>query len=98
MTASLIVLPAARLELIAAQDWYEQASPGLGGAFRSEVDHQIGRILANPRQFPAVLRDVRRTRLRRFPYGLFFRAEADSVLLIACFHGSRDPRVWEGRT
>ena len=97
MSASLIVLPAARIELIEAQDWYEQASPGLGAAFRSEADHQIGRIVENPRQFPAVLADVRRARLRRFPYGLFFRAEADRILLIACFHGSRDPLIWERR-
>ena len=46
MTPSLIALPAARLELIAAQDWYEQASGGLGRAFRAEVDREVGRILA----------------------------------------------------
>lgn len=96
MTSTLIVLPAARLELIAAQDWYEQAA-GLGAAFRTEVDRQIARILDNPRQFPAVLRDVRRARLRRFPYGLFFREHAGRTVLIACFHGSRDPLVWERR-
>ena len=37
MTRRLVILPAARIELIAAQDWYEQASPGLGRAFRNEA-------------------------------------------------------------
>lgn len=97
MIAALIVLPAARLELIAAQDWYEQASVGLGGAFRSEADRQIARILENPRQFPIALRDVRRARLQRFPYALFFRERTDNVFLIACFHGSREPFVWTPR-
>ncbi|MBJ7413349.1 MAG: type II toxin-antitoxin system RelE/ParE family toxin [Phenylobacterium sp.] len=92
-----MILPAARIELIAAQDWYEQASPGLGRAFRNEVDREIGRILENPRRFPAILRDVRRARLRRFPYGLFFREREGSILLIACFHGSRDPLTWTAR-
>lgn len=97
MTRSLIVLPAARLELIAAQDWYEQASVGLGRAFRAELDREVGRIIDNPRQFPVVLRDVRRARLRRFPYGLFFREREDGVVLVACFHASRDPVVWKAR-
>lgn len=97
MTRNLLVLPAAQLELGAAQDWYEEASPGLGRGFRAEVDRQIGRILDNPRQFPAVLRDVRRARLQRFPYGLFFREREKDVVLIACFHASRDPLVWRAR-
>lgn len=97
MTRSLLVLPAARLDLIAAQDWYEEALPGLGRAFRGEVDRQFERILDNPGQFPVVLRNVRRARLRRFPYSLFFREREASILLIACFHGSRDPMAWTGR-
>ncbi|MDZ4369881.1 MAG: type II toxin-antitoxin system RelE/ParE family toxin [Phenylobacterium sp.] len=98
MARTLIVLPLARLELIAAQDWYEDASSGLGRAFRAEVDRQIERILDNPGQFPSVQRDIRRARLQRFPYGLFFRERDDSLVLIACFHGSRDPQVWRGRS
>lgn len=82
------------MELTVAQGWYEDASAGLGRAFRAEVDRQIGRILDNPRQFPAVLRDVHRARLRRFPYALFFREREEGIVLIACFHGSRDPLVW----
>ena len=66
----MVFLPAARVELIVAQDWYEKESPGLGAQFRAEVDFQIGRIAANPLLFPFVLTDVRRARLRRFPYGL----------------------------
>jgi toxin ParE1/3/4 len=94
----LIVLPAARLELIAAQDWYEHAAPGLGPVFRAEVDRQLAHVVAHPRQFPAVLDDVRRARLRRFPYGLFFRERTDAIHLLACFHASRDPMIWVART
>ena len=44
-----------------------------------------------------MLADVRRARLRTFPYGLFFRVVDDGVFVIACFHSSRDPRVWRRR-
>jgi len=47
---------------------------------------------ATPRQFPLIHKNVRRALLRRFPYALMFVIEADDTLtVIACFHGSRDP-------
>ena len=48
MTRSLIVMPAARLEIIEAQGWYEKEAIGLGALFRAEVDRQALRIIANP--------------------------------------------------
>ena len=53
---------------------------------------------ANPRQFPVVYKSIRRALLRRFPYALMFVIEADETLtVIACFHGSRDPARWRKR-
>jgi plasmid stabilization system protein ParE len=97
VTRPVIFLPAARLELIEAQDWYESELPGHGAEFRAEVSNQVARIETNPLAFPVVLGDLRRARLRRFPYSLFFRPLDDGVYVIACFHSSRDPRVWQRR-
>ena len=90
-------MPAARLDMIDAHDWYESKGLGLGARFRDEVDFQIQHIAANPLRFPEMLADVRRARLRRFPYGLFFRKHGDGVFVIACFHSSRDPLIWQRR-
>lgn len=95
----VIITPSARTELIDAQDWYENEVPGLGRRFRAAVDAVVERIGANPRQFPVIYKDVRRALLRRFPYALMFIIEADETLtIIACFHGSRDPAHWQKRT
>lgn len=51
----------------------------------------------SPLSFPVVLAGVRRLRLRRFPYSLFFKVQEQHVFVIACFHASRDPRVWQDR-
>ena len=90
-------MPAARLELIAAQDWYEREDPGLGARFRAEVEVQVQRIADHAQHYPVILADVRRARLRRFPYGLFFRPLPDAIYVIACFHPRRDPDVWQSR-
>lgn len=58
----------------------------------------VNRMTENPYQFPVVLQDVHRARLRKFPYSLFFRVETQFLVVIACFHGSRDPQRWQERT
>jgi toxin ParE1/3/4 len=97
VTRSLIIMPAAQFEIIEAQGWFEKDAGGLGPLFRAEIDRQAQRILANPLQFPLMLADIRRARLRRFPYGLFFRPFGDAIYVIACFHSSRDPAIWRSR-
>jgi toxin ParE1/3/4 len=97
VTRPVIFLPAARQEVIDAQDWYENEAKGLGAQFRAQVDYQAKRIAANPLHFPEMLQDVRRARLRRFPYGLFFRPLQDAIYVIACFHSSRNPVGWKMR-
>ena len=88
----------ARAELIVAQDWYEKESPGLGRSFRTAVNVLVERMSHNPRQFPVVHKQIRRALMRRFPYALMFVIESDdSLTVVACFHGSRDPARWQTR-
>ena len=95
---SLIFTQTARAELVEAQDWYENKVPGLGLRFRAAVHAAVERINSNPLQFRVVHKNIRRALLPRFPYALMFVIEPDdSVTVIACFHGSRDPSQWQRR-
>lgn len=88
----------ARAELIDAQDWYENEVPGLGRRFRAAVEDVVQRMSANPRQFSVVYKSVHPALLHRFPYALMYVIKADETLtVIACFHGSRDPAHWQER-
>ena len=93
----VVFTQAARAELIDAQDWYEREAAGLGRRFREAIDALVERMSSNPRQFPVVYKNVRRALLRRFPYALFFVIDNNALLVIACFHGSRNPSHWQGR-
>ena len=94
---TVIFTQAARAELIDAQDWYEGEVSGLGRRFRAAIDVLIARMSKNPQQFPLVFENVRRALLRRFPYSLFFVIEDETLLVIACYHASRDPFHWQKR-
>jgi len=45
----------------------------------------LAHIEDNPQQFPVVRRDKRRALLKRFPYGLYFRLESTSAVVVGCF-------------
>jgi plasmid stabilization system protein ParE len=90
-------LPAARLEFIDAYKWYAARSSRAALDFIAEVERQQLRIADNPEGFSIVLADVRRVRLRSFPYNLYFRETDGVCFVLACFHGSRDPKVWQER-
>jgi len=69
----------------------------LGERFRAEVDATVERLSVNPLQFAVIHKRVRRVLLRRFPYMLFFVVDGETLWVIACFHASRDPRIWQQR-
>jgi toxin ParE1/3/4 len=84
---------AARKDIAEAQDWCRRESAALAASFRAELDRQMGRIVDRPALFPFARADVRRAKLRRFPYSVLFRVMPDGIYVIACFHSSRDPGV-----
>jgi plasmid stabilization system protein ParE len=71
--------------------------PGLGERFALAVDTTLAGITENPLRFAAVYGEWRRAGVRRFPYGIVFRVEEHRIVVLACFHASRDPQQWQQR-
>ena len=97
MRCRLIIRPEAEAELAEAFDRYERHVPGLGADFLMAVDTAVDSILSNPQQHPGVYRAVRRALTRRFPYQVLFLVAEDVIVVIAIFHGARDPKSWHER-
>lgn len=97
MSRRLIVRPEAEAELADAFGWYEEQVPGLGSEFLLCVDAVMQAALRNPRQWPCVHGPVRRALTRRFPYQILFVEDDELVVVLAVFHGSRNPRRWQDR-
>lgn len=93
----VVLTPLARAEYVEAVDWYARQGPGLAKRIRADFRAVRLRIVANPLQFPAAIRDTRRALLRDFPYVVIFRLSGDVAEVIAFFNTSRDPREWQRR-
>jgi plasmid stabilization system protein ParE len=84
-------------EIADAAAWYEQRRAGLGEQFLAELGEAVEKAAKHPQRYPVVSGDVRRTVCRRFPFAVYFRAREDSLVVLAVFHGRRDPTVWKRR-
>ena len=93
----IIVRPAAAADIDEAFLWYEGQRPGLGHEFLAAVEAARESIAAHPAMYPVIHRDTRRALVHRFPYGIFYRVYGDLIVVVACMHGSRDPRRWRSR-
>jgi plasmid stabilization system protein ParE len=86
----------AELEVFEAALRYERERAGLGFRFEADVNSLFTRLLENPFQFPEIEEGARRALVRRFPYGVFFTVDNDTVTVLAVLHLHRDPDTWKG--
>ncbi len=97
MKHELIIRPEAEVELAEAFDWYEEQVRGLGSEFLIAVDAAVHALARNPLQFAEIHKGVRRSLLRRFPYGVFYFLDDERIIVIAFFHVKRNPKRWKQR-
>jgi plasmid stabilization system protein ParE len=89
--------PEALLEVEEAIDWYESRGKGLGTEFLRAFEAALARIHRNSELYPIVRGLARRAPIRRFPYNVVYSLDGEQLLIIACFHTSRDPKRWQER-
>ena len=93
MTYSLRFVPQVEGDLAQGYAWYEFKSAGLGEDFLRAFFASASEISDHPLAWPSVHGAFRRRLLRRFPYAVYFTADADNVVVFGVFHCARDPRA-----
>ena len=88
---------AAQTEYDHAADWYEARRRGLGWRFAAALRDALAEIGRQPDRFSEVWPGVREAALTGWPYCVYYQVHTDHVMIIAVFHTSRDPSVWQSR-
>ena len=91
------LLAGAQQELDEAIVYYNGEAPGLGDAFLLETVAAIDRIRKFPEAWHPLGDEIRRCRLRRFPYGLIYSKVEEGILILAVAHTHREPSYWRDR-
>ena len=77
--------------------WYDSQTSGLGTQFLDDLDRTIRRIAAFPLACPEIDSDIRRCLLARFPYGIVYGVDNETIIVVAVAHLHREPRYWIDR-
>lgn len=91
------LLEVAQQELDEAVAHYNGVSPGLGDAFLLETVAAINLVRRFPDAWHPLDNEIRRCRLRRFPYGLIYSKDKGEILILAVAHAHREPGYWRDR-
>ena len=89
--------PEAETEFAQAIEYYEEKEEGLGYDFAVEVYITIERILAYPKAWPFLEGEIRRSLVKRFPYGILYAEEDKEIFIVAVMHLHRDSEYWKHR-
>ena len=94
--ARLVILPAARADLIEIGDYIALDDPGRAASFVAEIEARMRAAAERPMSFPA--RDELHEGLRMARHGrylIFFVEQGDEVQVVRVLHGARDlPRAF----
>jgi len=94
MTPSIEIRPRAESEIDEAHGWYERRCQGLGAAFVLDLDEAFKKALRQPDLYPMVRKRIRRAPVARFPYGVFYSVEQDTIVVHAEIHDRRSKKRW----
>lgn len=93
--------PAAREELDAAGERYDEQLPGLSLEFFDAVEDAISLIVERPvawqKADTIAGREIRRFVMRRFPFAVVYYVDDDIVRIVAVAHGRQKPGYWRSR-
>lgn len=93
----VIFHPAARAELLAAAEYYEQCRGGLGKEFLAAVENTVSCIKLYPDSGCMLRHPFKRFLVTRFPFGVIYREAKDGIFIAAIMHLSRRPGYWMSR-
>jgi plasmid stabilization system protein ParE len=98
MASPVSFRPLAQDDVDDGLSWYGAEQPALALRFAESLDAVVFKVADTPFQFPTVYGEVRRALLGRFPYGVFFTVQNDTIHVLAVVHLHRHPDSWKTRS
>ncbi len=89
--------PEAEIEFNKAIDYYTDIEEELGYDFAIEVHSAILRAISYPKAWATIEGGIRRSLVKRFPYGVLYSEENNGIYILAIMNLHRYPDYWKHR-
>lgn len=87
------------IDLTEAADWYDDRSQGRAVDFLDHVERTLEFIQINPLQYQRIGRSIRKAKIDRYPYSIFYYILKDRIKVVGCLHNARNrDSILEERT
>jgi len=78
-------------------EYYFKENPKVANRFFRRINASIEDIKLNPFTFPFVHKDVRKYVVKKIPFVIYYQINNSTIRIIAIFHTSRNPKIWNNR-
>ena len=97
MERFILTSSAAFEDIKKAKEWYEEQRLGLSDDFELCLEGGYDALLEYPEAFQVKYKTVRIYYISRFPYGIHYTIEGDSIYILGVFHSREISLKWEKR-
>ena len=87
----------AETDFDSSYSFYYNESPELADHFYKCVNTSFERIQKSPKSYPVVYKSLRKFKVKIFPFVIYYQIDGSAIHVIAIFHTSRNPKVWNRR-
>lgn len=93
MTFELIIKPEAEKDIQNSTKYYFEQNQELSAEFIKNLDDVLALVLKNPKLFQKRYLDIRIVFTKKFPYGIYFTLEEDTIFIHAVLHNKQNPKT-----
>ena len=87
----------AEIDFDKSYEYYFEGSIKVADTFFRTINYSLENIRQNPFSFPIVYKIIRKYLVKKFPFVIYYQIEDSTIKVIAIFHTSRNPEIWNER-
>lgn len=87
----------AEVDFDKSYEFYFEDSPKVADTFFKQMNIGFENIKQNPKSFPIAHKSVRKYVVKKFPFVIYYRIVDTIIQIVAIFHTSRNPEIWNER-
>jgi hypothetical protein len=93
MSLGVVITPEAAADILEARSWYDSQETGLGDRFYFGFRNRTEEVLRAPFAPRAWgRRQIRKVRIPKYPYFIYYEILPEELRLLAGIHGARNPK------
>ena len=93
----VVISDEAEIDLDNSFEYYFKDNPNVADVFYRIIDSSFLKIQQSPYLFPIVYENIRKYVVEKFPFVIYHQVDNKLIKVIAIFHTSRNPLIWNDR-